>query len=225
MNSSFKRSPASAPKQIDTALFFAAASAAYRQAGYTYVKSGSMTADQEGNLTPATSNKERLLQCLEDPTAILDEDRQHAAMVRRHYQGLSFKILSGKVLGEIDAKALAYASGDTVSQREAGIISYLPEGYERAQARKSIEDRVNDAAGGLIGSVGSKVTAKIEVLKTVFSQYWGVFFVTAITDQDQAVFFAHKMDLPAGSKMTISATVKAHKGNQTQLNRAKILAK
>jgi predicted acetyltransferase len=68
-----------------------------------------------------------------------------------------------------------------------------------------------------------RVTADIEVLKCVYSQKWGVYFVTAITDNDQSIFFSYKQDLTYGSKLSIKGTVKRQDNNQTQLNRVQVI--
>jgi hypothetical protein len=218
--------PRTEVKQYDTGTVFAAAAAAYRLTDGKYIKSGAFQSEIDGSLTQLTSNREHMSKFIDDPASILEEDRELGEQIRRHYQGLSFKILSGKfILNDIETKALNYASNENVTEREFGLIAYLPEGYNRDTARKSVEDRVKFATGGYIGKIGDKVTVKLEVLKCFYSQNWGVFFITAITEGDQAVFFSLKHELTAGINISIAATVKSHENNQTRLNRAKILSK
>jgi len=68
-----------------------------------------------------------------------------------------------------------------------------------------------------------RVTANIEVLKCVFSQKWNVYFVTAITDKDQSIFFSYKQDVSPGTILSIKGNVKRQDNNTTQLNRVKVL--
>lgn len=210
-------------QDYDTELVFAAATAAYRMKGNEYVKAGSYHTDENGVATPVQSNRELISELMKNQDQITDADRAIAADARRHYQGLSFKILSGKILGELDAKALALASGNTISERDFGIVAYLPQGFERAQVRQNVDDRIRYAAGGLIGKVGDKITMQVEVLRCSYSQNFGVFFVTAISEKDQPLFFAHKNQLKIGTKINITGTVKAHRDSQTQMNRVKIV--
>lgn len=210
-------------QDYDTDLVFAAATAAYRMKGNEYVKAGAYNTDENGVATPVQSNRELISELVKNPDQIIESDRTTAADVRRYYQGLSFKILSGKMLGELDAKALALASGNTISERDFGIVAYLPQGHERAQVRQNVDDRIQYAAGGLIGKIGDKIKMQVEVLRCSYSQKFGVFFVTALSDKDQPLFFAYKNQLQIGGKINITGAVKAHRDSQTQLNRVKIV--
>lgn len=210
-------------QDYDTDLVFAAATAAYRMKGNEYVKAGAFHTDENGVATPIQSNRELMSELIKNQDQITDADRTLAADVRRHFQGLSFKILSGKILGELDAKALALASGNTISERDFGIVAYLPQGFERAQVRQSVDDRIRYATGGLIGKVGDKIVMQVEILRCSYSQKFGVFFVTAVSDKDQPLFFAYKNQLKIGAKANITGSVKAHRDSQTQLNRVKIV--
>lgn len=210
-------------QSFDTDLVFAVAAAAYRLKGNEYVKAGTYRQDENGSTMPVQSNRDTMYDLIKNQDQITDADRAVAADARRHYQGLSFKILSGKILGELDAKALALASGETISERDFGIVAYLPQGYERAQVRQTVDERIRYATGGLIGKIGDKITADIEILRCSYSQQYGVFFVSAITDKDQPMFFAYRNQLKIGAKAKVSGTIKAHRDSQTQLNRAKII--
>jgi hypothetical protein len=205
----------------DTDLVFAAAAAAYRIHGNQYVKAGEYHTDENGVTAPVQPNRDTMKKLLSDSADITDSDRQSGQEIRRHYQGLSFKILAGKVLAELDAKALAFASGDTVSERDLGILAYLPRGYETIKKRQIVEDRIQSASGGLVGKVGDKVTLNVEAIRTIYSKQWNVYFVSAITENDQSIFFSFKQNVESGTKMKIQGTVKAHRDGQTQLNRVR----
>ena len=213
------------PVMHDTSTAFAIAFAVFRAVGNEYVKAGSFTTNSEGKMVPQQSNRELMVQMLADQSTLTDFDREMGEKIRTHYKGLMFKILGGKVLNEFDAKALALANGETVNERDLGTIAYLPQGYERATVRQSVDERLADARGGHIGQVGDKVSFKGEVVRTVFSQQWMCYFVTAITDNDQVVFFSNKSNPEVGSKIAAQGTVKAHHNDgKTQFNRVKIFA-
>lgn len=211
-----------APVAIPTDLAFTAAVTAYRILDQRYNKQA-IRYDENGQTVAQRTNREIAAEVLTNQSLITEQDREQAVEMRRYYQGLQFKILAGKLLGDIDAKALAYASGDTVTDRDMGLIAYLPDGYARAQKRQSIDERIADARGGFVGAVGTKVQCQIEVLRSNYSQQWGCYFITAITDKDQPLFFSSKRDLKAGSTVRVQGNVKAHRDNQTQLNYVKIM--
>jgi hypothetical protein len=211
------------PVMHDTSTAFAVAFAAFCAVGNEYVKAGSFTTNSEGKMVPQQSNRELMVQMLADQSTLTDFDREMGEKIRTHYKGLLFKILGGKVLNEFDAKALALANGETVSERDLGTIAYLPAGYERATVRQSVEDRISDARGDHIGVVGDKVSFTGEVLKVVFSQQWTCYFVTVITDEDQVAFFSLKFSIDIGRKISVTGTVKTHADKQvTKMTRVKI---
>jgi hypothetical protein len=103
------------------------------------------------------------------------------------------------------------------------VIASLPASYERAVKRDTQNRKLESASGGFVGRVGDKVKLNVEVVRSVFSQQWNVYFVSGITSDDQAVFFSYREAIPDGKLVVAYGTVKAHRGNSTQLNRVKIV--
>ena len=177
---------------------------------------------------PATtklSNRMIVEKLLADLSSITDEDREQGVKVRAFYQAYTFKILQGKQLSDFDNNAMLIANRDVITGNyDVAVIASLPSCYERGVVRQSADQRVNFATGGFIGKANDKVTASIEVLKSVFSMKWNTNYVTGITTDDQIVFFAYKEALDIGKVLNINGTVKAHRDNSTQLNRVKVIA-
>ena len=198
-----------------TDVVFAAASYADRINGGEYVKFSCET---------QKTNRHLMDLALADQSLITQADRDAGEVVRRYYHSLTFKILKGVRLSEFDNTAMLIANKEQIlGNYDVAVAAALPSCHRRAAARDQANAKVNFAQGGLIGSVGDKVTATVEVIKCVFSQQWGVFFVTGITDKDQPVFFAYKKQVNMGDTMKIVGTVKAHRDNSTQLNRVKVV--
>lgn len=218
------RSTTTKSNQYDGGLAFAAACAAYTVLGNKYVKAGSWGNGPDGSVVPVQSNRDMIKDLLDNPGRITQADRDMAELVLRHYRGFMFKIVSGTALNEFDSKALALANSQTISERDLGVLAYLPQGYDRATQKQTADDRIQDARGGYIGQIGSKHTFSAEVLRAVYSTNWSCFFVTGITSGDQVVFFSHKDGLPIGSKITATGTVKSHHSDgKTQFTRVKFL--
>jgi len=177
---------------------------------------------------PATtklSNRMIVEQLLTDLSGITDEDREQGVKVRAFYQAYTFKILQGKQLSDFDNNAMLIANRDVITGNyDVAVIASLPSCYERGVVRQSADQRINFATGGFIGKANDKVTASIEVLKSVFSMKWNTNYITGITTDDQVVFFAYKEALDIGKVLDIQGTVKAHRDNSTQLNRVKVIA-
>jgi hypothetical protein len=50
-----------------------------------------------------------------------------------------------------------------------------------------------------------------------------VYFVSGITDTNQAVFFSYRERQDVGTWLTIKGTVKAHRPDATQLSRVRVI--
>jgi len=169
-------------------------------------------------------NRSIVTNLLADTSKITDEDREQGKLVRKFYQAYTFKILKGIKLSEFDNTAMLLANRDTIDTSfDIAVITSLPSGYERGVKRQTVDQRIQFARGGLIGTVGDKVSPSIEVLKSVFSQNWNTHYITGITSDEQVLFFAYKQQLEVGKMFDLYGTVKAHRDNTTQLNRVKVI--
>ena len=208
--------------QHDADNVWSAACAAQRING-SYIKFSVIS--ESDPATTKLSNRMIVERLLADLSGITDEDREQGVKVRAFYQAYTFKILQGKQLSDFDNTAMLIANRDVITGNyDVAVIASLPSCYERGVVRQSADQRINFATGGFIGKANDKVTASIEVLKSVFSMKWNTNYVTGITTDDQVVFFAYKEALDIGKVLDIQGTVKAHRDNSTQLNRVKVIA-
>ena len=99
----------------------------------------------------------------------------------------------------------------------------LPSCHERAVQRDNVNRKLENASGGFVGRPGDKVKVNVEVVRSVYSQQYGVYFVSGVTTNDQAVFFSHRNGIQPGKLIVAEGTVKAHRDNSTQLNRVKVI--
>jgi hypothetical protein len=169
-----------------------------------------------------------MMEFLTNPTQLTVDDVQEGERVRNWLQNdLTFRTLKGKVTDFDTAVKKVLAVQDcfyTVNHRyELAIVACLPASVERSENRQSADERMQFANGGLIGKVGNKVSANIEVIGAVYSQQYNIYWIRAITDQDQAVSFSNKQKFDVGTHLTIQGKVKAHRDNLTQLNYVKVL--
>jgi len=174
--------------------------------------------------TAGQKNRSIVMNLLADTSKITDEDREQGKQVRKFYQAYTFKILKGIKLSDFDNTAMLLANRDTIDTGfDVAVITSLPSGYERGVKRQTVDQRIQFAKGGLIGTIGDKVSPSIEVLKSVFSQTWNTHYITGITSDEQVLFFAYKQQLEVGKMFDLYGTVKAHRDNVTQLNRVKVI--
>jgi len=189
-----------------------------------YVKLSMLS--ESDNLLNKISNRQMIESLMVDANLITEEDMAQGKKVRSFFQAFTFKILQGKQLNEFNNTAMLIANRDVItSNYDVAVIASLPSSYERGVKQQTVEQRINFAHGGYIGTIGKKVTvANVEVLKCVYSEKWGTNFVTGINSEDQVVFFAYKNQLEVGKTISIQGTVKSQRNpNTTQLNRVKVI--
>ena len=188
----------------------------------SYVKLSVLT--EEDKTSNKLSNRQMIESFMVDSSLITEEDMEQGKKVRAFYQALTFKILQGKQLNDFDNTAMLISNRDVItSNYDVAVIASLPSCYERGVKRQTVDQRVNFARGGFIGTIGKKVSTSVEVLRSVYSQTYNVNFVTGINSDDQVVFFAYKKELEVGKMYDIYGTVKGHRDNTTQLNRVKVI--
>lgn len=173
-------------------------------------------------------NRDIMVDILANPAVLTVEDIAQGQECRKFLQNdLMFRTLKGKTNDFDNAVCKVLAVQDQFNNRdhkyELAIVACLPQSVERSTARQKSESRVQFAQGGLVGNIGDKIQLNAEVLTSNYSKQYNIYWVRAITDADQAVFFSNKESFDVGAHLTIKGTVKAHKDNLTQLNRVKVL--
>ena len=204
------------PLNLNADIVWGAACQAYRlNQGYIKVSEDAPAGQTNRNL---------VMQFIADPTMITPDDIEQGKLVRKYFQGYTFKILKGIKLSEFNNTAMLIANRDTIDTNyDLAVITSLPATYEREMKRQTVDQRINFAKGGLVGRVSEKVSVSIEVLKSFYSQQWNTNYITGITSDDQVLFFAYKQQLEVGKMYDLYGTVKAHRDNTTQLNRVKVI--
>ena len=189
----------------------------------SYVKL-TMISESDPALTKL-SNRMIVEKLLADPFTITDEDREQGKKVRAFFQAYTFKILQGKALNEFNNTAMLISNRDVItSTYDVAVIASLPSSYERGVKQQTVDQRINFAQGGHVGTIGDKVNLNVEIVKRIWSEKWMTSFVTGITPEDQVVFFAFKHELEIGKTISIQGTVKGQREpNTTQLNRVKVI--
>ena len=208
---------------------WAAACAAQRING-SYVKEYVYEWDEVAQINKVAKDKNRniMMHFLANPTQLLVEDVEAGEELRNWLQNdLTFRALKSQLTEFDSAAQKCLAVQDrfyTVTHRyELAVIASIPNSHARAKAREATQDRLRETSGELIGNVGDKVQLNVEVIRSVFSKTWNIWFTTAVTADKKAVFFSNRQQQTVGHFHTIKGTVKAHKDGQTQLNRVSFI--
>jgi hypothetical protein len=107
------------------------------------------------------------------------------------------------------------------SMYDFSVITAMPHSYVKQLKKESVDARLA-RCDGLIGKVGDKVELSVEIVRNNYSAKFNTWFVSAVTADDHAVFFAYREEIRPGSNLNIRGTVKRHADSATQLNRVKI---
>jgi hypothetical protein len=206
-----------------------AACAAQRING-SYVKETQHRFDEDRNtmVVERLRNRDIMSDILANPAQLTVEDIAQGQECRKFLQqDLTFRGLKSQLtefdLNVVKTLAVSEEFNTATHKLELALVACLPESQKRALARQEVQSRVGQTTGGYVGAVDNKVELDVEVVSANYSQSYGIFWVTAITRDNQAVFFSYKSKLVTGSWIQIKGTVKAHRDGKTQLNRVKVI--
>lgn len=212
------------PAEFDTDVVFAVSAQVWNQFGGYHKEAVYKEVDGEAKLLHP-SNKTEVMARLKNGQGISKNDAKLGAEIRKFCKSKLMAMLSDNI-SDYDRKLLEYASQDKISANDKyaiAIIASTPSAYDRAEKKRKLDEEVAQGQQSYIGDVGDKVSGSAKVLKSNFSTNYGIYFVTAITDSSNIIFFAHKNNLATAAEFKFKGTVKAHREQfQTQLNRVKV---
>ena len=203
---------------IDADLVWSAACTAYRLNG-GYLKQPETIGDQVVRPT----NREIVRRALTDTAMITDADRELAQQCRR-YMATAVTMQALKTeLGEWAKITAKVCELDTVdSLYDFSVITAMPHSYVRQLKKESVDARLARCQG-TVGKLGDKVELTVEIVRNNYSAKFNTWFVSGITDDNYAVYFAYREALDSDTHVKIRGTVKRHTDSATQLNRVKIV--
>ncbi len=204
---------------IDADLVWSAACAAYRING-GYFKEPEVIGDQ----VIRSTNREIVRRALDNPSLITDADRDMARNCRRHMAASVTLQALRTELGEW-AKITAKVCGLDIitSNYDLSVITAMPQSYVKQLKKESVDARLARCESGVIGKINDKVEIAVEILRNNYSAKYNTWFVSAITDDNFAVFFAYREEIKPNTHLTIRGIVKRHTDSATQLNRVKLV--
>ncbi len=217
--------------QVETDMIWAAAAYGHRMNKGEYIKHDSPAYKDtwtEKEMPARISNKSYAFDSLEDPTLLTQEDYQFGADMKAHFRGLTFKALSSKI-NDFEKNVIVTTevedwNTDSQANYHFAILMSLPKVYARVIEREDIDDEIRRIKSTHFGQVKDRIDTTIRVLRSIYSKNYNTYFVTAVKDEKNIVFFAFKDSLPRNNTYHIRGTLKAHRdAGQTQLNRVKIV--
>lgn len=219
----------------DTIVWAAACAAQRINGDYIKVVTSYVTNEEilpDSLQTPAKqTNYTLVLDFLNNPDSLLEEDYDLANDIRSYYAGLTFKSLKTR-LSDWERQVLKTLQKDRITDLMSfKTIIAIPASYFRSIEREKCEAIMRSCLPGFVANMNERVTVEGAVIKSFYSETWHVSFITIVTNDNHLVFFSHKKHLELGTKVVVTGRVKDHKkpdGNYTlqdttQLNRVKVL--
>ena len=203
---------------VDADLLWSAACTAYRLNG-GYLKQPEMIGDQVVRPT----NREIVKIALYDHSLITDADRALAKNCRQHMAtAVTMQALKTE-LGEWARITARVCDLDTVdSLYDLSVITAMPHSYIKQLKKESVDARLARCQC-TVGKLGDKVELAVEIMRSNYSAKFNTWFVSAITNDNYAVYFAYRESLDSDTHVKIRGTVKRHTDSATQFNRVKLV--
>ena len=205
---------------------WAAAAYAHRVNGGDYLKVTEWNSDpmiDNTSTVKRNTNRHHMQAALNDTSLITDSDRDLGSRARDYIsKQILVKALKGRLseFEETLQRTLAQDDFDEwTSRMELAVVASQIRSYEQAV---QLEEAMSGITNDPVGAIGDKVDTDITVVKSVYSQNFGVYFITGVTPDRRAVFFSYRERLANGHQCHVKGTVKAHRENSTQLNRVRI---
>jgi hypothetical protein len=204
---------------IDADLLWSAACTAYRL-NNGYLKEPEVIGDQ----VIRSTNREIVRQALANPEMITDADREQARDCRRFMaRAVTMQALRTE-LGECAKITAKVCDLDTVtSNYDLSVITAMPQSYVKQLKKESVDARLARCDEAHAGQLGDKVELTVEILRNNYSAKYNTWFVSGITENNLAVFFAYREELKSDQTLKIRGIVKRLVDRATQLNRVKIV--
>ena len=207
---------------------WAAACAAQRING-AYIKEGRVDTDVDGMvISVVRRNRDIMMDFLTCPENLTVDDVVAGELVLNELKkDLTWRALKGQ-LNDFDQSASKVLSVEDhfdtqLNRLELAVVACLPASYERLKSRQDTQDRMSQTSGEYVAPIGHKAMINVSVVGCNYSTTWNTYYITAITQDNQAVWFSLRDPQAPGVRMSIKGTVKAHKNGTTQLNRVSIV--
>jgi hypothetical protein len=202
---------------------WAAAAYADRENGGEYLKEDRWMMNATPPYLEKQANKTLMWKAIMDVSFItgadIDVGRQARDWVRKN---LVFKGLKNTMTDFEQALSRVVEMEEFMTGADRYEIALVTSQIRAYREGTRMEQVMADVITTPVADVGEKVQLNVEVVKSVYSQNFNVYFITAKTDGHQMVFFSYRERKAPGEFLTIRGHVKAHRSDATQLNRVRI---
>ena len=200
-----------------------AAAYADRENGGEYLKEDRWMMNATPPFLDKQANKTLMHKAILDNSFITGDDIEVGRQARNYVRKvLVIKGLKGSMSEFDQALSRVVEMDEFMTGADRYEIALVTSQIRAYREGTRIEAVMTDVDTTPLADVGAKVAGHARVVKSVFSQNYNVYFVTAKTDTNHMVFFSYRERLAVDSEIDFRGTVKAHRTDATQLNRVRL---
>lgn len=166
-------------------------------------------------------------QLKENLSSVSDRDRTVGKLALEHFKrDMLMRTLKGDIKSDFERKlSAATAMEEFAFHADKSYWSVVPSQIAQFVKQRAYQDAVEnvDIQAHPVAEIKTRITADIKIIKDFYSQNWGTYYYTALTDSDQLVRFAYKEKLKLGRHYSVKGTVVDFADKTTKLNRVTIV--
>jgi hypothetical protein len=188
-----------------------------------YVKIDLVASDDK---EPVRTNRSIMLDALTHPEKITEQDITQGIECRKTLANHStLSALKGE-LSEWEQTVAGVCSKDTFQKMyDLSVLASLPNSYVKHIKREEVKQELANCEPQPVGKIGELVQLTARVVSVGYSQKYNTWYVSTVTPDNRAVYFAYRETLAVDSEIEFSGKVKAFKDTITQLSRVKLVNK
>jgi hypothetical protein len=175
---------------------------------------------------PVQTNRSIMLDALTHPEKITEQDIAQGIECRKTLANhLTLSALKGE-LTEWNQTVAGICSKDKFQKMyDLSVLASLPNAYEKYIKREEVKQVLASCEYQAVGKVGELVRLTARVVSIGYSQKYNTWYVSTVTPDNRAVYFAYREAIAVDSVIEFSGKVKAFKDTITQLSRVKLVNK
>ena len=175
---------------------------------------------------PLKTSRSIMLDALAHPEKITEQDIAQGIECRKTLANHStLSALKGE-LSEWEQTVAGVCSKDTFQKMyDLSVLASLPNTYEKYLKREEAKQVLANCEHQAVGKVGESVKLTARVVSAGYSQKYDTWYVSTVTPDNRAVYFAYREAIAVDSEIEFSGKVKAFRDTITQLSRVKLVTK
>ena len=175
---------------------------------------------------PIKTNRSIMLDALAHPEKVTEQDIAQGIECRKTLANhLTLSALKGE-LSEWQQRIAEICTKDKIgSMYDLSVLASLPNTCAKYLKQEEVKELLANCEYQAVGKVGELVKLTARVVSIGYSQKYDTWYVSTVTPDNRAVYFAYREAIAVDTEIEFSGKVKAFKDTITQLSRVKLVTK